>query len=73
MSTRGSLLYKSWPDKFKVYNRYGFRMEFSLHVYHECIDNNIYMEINIFGRNILNCKLPLWALPKGYKESRFKY
>lgn len=58
MSTRGSLVYKTWPEKCKSFNRFGLRKEFTLHIYHQCLNDGIYLEIIVFGKTLFDMKLP---------------
>ena len=72
MSTRSSLLFKSWPKEIKKYGKWGFRKELTIHIYHDCHDDEIYFNFNFFGKDILNFIIPDIFLPKSYKLCRHK-
>jgi len=53
MSTRGTLCYLNYCSG-KPYNKHGTRNEHGIHIYHECVDNTIHLEVRIIGIDVLN-------------------
>ena len=53
MSTRGTLHYWNIPKGLKKYGKFGLRNEWGLHIYHETLNNWIYLAITIFGKEII--------------------